>query len=83
MPRYTLSVLGLEVSFRTDADHERITKAKELIEDRYQSLAGSGNNISKEKVLICLALSLADDFMESEVKLKQLENKIGVLLEKS
>jgi cell division protein ZapA len=82
MPRYTLPILGLEISFRTDADSDRVTMAKELIEERFNSLNKSGNIVSKEKLLICLALSLADDYLQSKLDMKRLEEKIARLLAK-
>ncbi|WP_320171931.1 cell division protein ZapA [Maridesulfovibrio sp.] len=82
MPRYTLPVLGLEISFKTDADKERIEAAKDVLEERYSELARGGRDVSKEKLLTCLALSLADDYLEHSRKLETMEEKINALLEK-
>lgn len=81
MPRYNLPLVGLEISFKTDADESRIQAAKDLIEERYKSLAKNGSTISKEKLLACLALSLADDFLEESRRLRELDEKISRLLE--
>lgn len=83
MPRYTLDLLGLNVAFRTDADEDRIQAAKELLEERYRDLSGEGSGISKEKLLTCLGLSLADDLLLSEARLEALEERINKLLERS
>lgn len=83
MPRFNLPVLGLEISFNTDADSERVRAAKELVEQRYKSLTKGGSNISKEKLLTCLVLSLADDYLEENRKLERQEKKINELLNKS
>ncbi len=48
MPSYTLSVLELEVSFKAQADHERVQAAKELLEERYRELTQHGRRLSKE-----------------------------------
>jgi cell division protein ZapA len=81
MPRYNLPLVGLEISFKTDADEARIQAAKDLIEERYKSLAKNGSTISKEKLLACLALSLADDYLEESQRLGALEEKINKLLQ--
>jgi len=83
MPRYTLSVLGHDISFKTDADDDRIVAAKTLLEERFADLYRDGGLIGKEKLLLFLALSLADDFLESRAKLGRMEEKIKALLEKN
>lgn len=83
MPRYTLTLLGLEITFKTDADNGRIEAARTLIEDRFAELMRNGGNISKEKLLTFLALGLADDYLESESKLRRLEARISGMLEKT
>lgn len=83
MPRYTLTLLGLEISFKTDADDKRIEAAQAFIENKYKELVTGAGDISKEKVLIYLLLSLADDYLVAEDNLKRLEEKIGEILEKT
>ncbi|HDQ41649.1 MAG TPA: cell division protein ZapA [Desulfonatronum sp.] len=80
MPSYTISVLELDISFKTDADHVRVKAAKQIIEERFASLAAKGQNLSKEKLLTYLALGLADDFLLTCTKLGQLETKLEELL---
>lgn len=82
MPRYTLPVLGLEITFKTDADKERIEAAKDVLEERFSELSRGGKDVSKEKLLTCLALSLADDYLEYSRKIETMEEKINALLEK-
>lgn len=82
MPRYTLSLFGLEITFKTDADEVRIEAARTLLEERFGELVRSGGNISKEKLLTFLALGLADDYLESEARLRRLEDRIGGLLKR-
>lgn len=82
MPRYTLSLVGHEISFRTDADAERIEAAQALVEERYSDLCKNGNDISKEKLLTFLALSLADDYLVEKEQRARLEKKITEILEK-
>ncbi|NJB68173.1 cell division protein ZapA [Desulfobaculum xiamenense] len=82
MPSYTLSVLDLEVSFKAKADHTRVLKAKELLEERYRELTQHGRRLSKEKLLTFLALGLADDLLQSTRKLEELDGKLSGLLTK-
>ena len=83
MPRYTLTLLGLEISFKTDADNKRIEAAQAFIENKYKELVDGAGDISKERVLIYLLLSLADDYLVADEKMKRLEGKIGEILEKT
>ncbi len=82
MSRFTVNVLGLEVSFVTDAGSERVYDAREHVESQYSLLHQDGKNVSKEKLLTVLALSLADDYLQSTQKLRELEEKVNRLLEK-
>ncbi len=83
MPRYSLTILGLEITFKTDANQDRIDSALKLLEERYGEFGSSVSNVSKEKLLTCLAFSLADDYLESKSALARLEEKIENLLEQS
>lgn len=82
MPGYTLDVLGLEVSFKAEASSDRIKRAKALLESRYAELNGRGRNLSKERLLIFLALGLADDYLQNEDRLAKLDEQIATLLNK-
>lgn len=82
MPSYTLSVLDLEVSFKAQADHERVQAAKELLEDRYKELTQHGRRLSKEKLLTFLALGLADDLLQCTERLEELEERLAGIADK-
>ncbi len=41
-----------------------------------------GRNLSKEKLLLFLALSLADDFLQCNERLQELEDRLQQLLHK-
>ncbi|WP_461209647.1 cell division protein ZapA [Desulfocurvus sp. DL9XJH121] len=77
MPSYTLSVLDLDVSFKAQADHERVQAAKELLEERYRELTQHGRRLSKEKLLTFLALGLADDLLQNMRRLEELEDRLA------
>ncbi len=82
MPSYNLSILGLELSFKTDAQPERIASASELVEQRYNMLKADGKTLGKEKLLAFVALGLADDVLMSNQRLSDLESRVGKLLTK-
>lgn len=82
MPRYNLPVLGVSITIETDAGEKRVHDAKELLERLFEGLHRDGMNVSKEKLLTVLALSLADDYLQSNRKLAQLEQKLAGLVEK-
>ncbi|MEF2229433.1 MAG: cell division protein ZapA [Pseudodesulfovibrio sp.] len=83
MPRYTLNLFGLEISFKTDAESDRIEAAQAYLEQRYKELTATAGDLSKEKALTFLLLSLADDYLVGERKLARMEGKIGEILEKT
>ena len=82
MPSYSLSVLGLSVSFKAEANHDRIEEAKDLLEERFHQLGFHGRQISKEKLLTFLALGLADDLLQSNQKLSSIKERVSELLNK-
>ncbi|MHC1702253.1 MAG: cell division protein ZapA [Humidesulfovibrio sp.] len=82
MPRYTITVNGLELSFKTDADEKRIQAAQTLLEERFSELSRDGRYISREKLLTLLALGIADDFLELRQRLEGLEARMQELLER-
>ncbi len=54
-----------------------------MIEEQFRRLGGSGEKqISKEKLLIFLALGLADDLLQSNQKLEEIESRLEQLLTK-
>ena len=83
MPRYTLNLFGLEISFKTDAQSDRIEAAQAFLETKFEELRSGAGDLSKEKALTYLLLSLADDYLVGEEKRARLEEKIGEILEKT
>jgi cell division protein ZapA len=80
MPGYNVNLLGLDLSFKTDVGPDRVKKAMALIEERFQELEKRGRKLSKEKLLIYLALSLADDFLQTNERIEGLEKALTRLL---
>ena len=80
---YNLTVLGTAVSFRHSADLERVREAIALVEGRFadQKLRSHGMQ-SKDILLTVLALGLADDLLQSQKKLDNVQNRIEAMLSK-
>lgn len=78
-----LTVLGLDISFKPGADMERVQRAVRLMEERFadQKLRSRGGQ-SKDVLLTFLALGLADDLLQSKIKLDDVQNRITSLLYK-
>ena len=80
MPSYNKVILGLELSFKTDAEPDRVESAKALVEERYRLLNPGGKNLSKEKLLTFVALGLADDLMMANQRLAEMDQKLVKIL---
>ncbi len=82
MPSYNMTVMGLQVSFKAEADQKRVEDAKRLVEERYKRLSPEGKQISKEKLLLFVAMGLADDLLQSNQRLRGQEESLARLLAK-
>jgi cell division protein ZapA len=82
MPSYNLSILGQEISFRADVEESRIREAEQLIRHKFDRLNTYGTRMSNEKLLILVALSLADDYLQTNQKLLDQDTKLRDILEK-
>jgi cell division protein ZapA len=80
MRSHTLNVLGLEVSFKAEADPKRIERANALLEKRYSQLTQHRGHISKEKLLTFLALALADDILQAREEKNETKSRMERLL---
>lgn len=80
MHSHTLAVLGLELSFKAEADPRRIERARALLDERYTRLAQHGGQLSKEKLLAFLALSLADDILLMQEERSETDKRLRNLL---
>ena len=80
MRTHTLNVLGLEVSFKAEADPRRVDRARILIEERSAKLQQHGVQLSKEKLLTFMALALADDYLIAQAELESARKQMEQLL---
>lgn len=79
----TLTVLGLSIAFRPGADMERVRKAARLVEERFadQKLRFHGGQ-TKDILLTFLSLGLADDLLQSQNELADVQNRVSAVLSK-
>ncbi len=79
MASLSIRVLDTDLVFSTDASPGQVEKARKLVEDKYASLGLQNfrSAIGGEKLMLSLALSLADDLIQMNERLegliKQLE----------
>ena len=81
MAHYSFNVLGQEVSFKAEADPNRIEQARVLLEERFTKLQQHGKQLNKEKLLTFLALALADDMLQAREELRESEKKVQSILD--
>lgn len=82
MRSFNLTVLGLEVSFKAEADPKRVESAKALVEERFDRLKFHGRQLSKEKLLTFLVLGLADDLLQANRRNDEMRERIAAVLAK-
>ncbi len=82
MPSYNLEILGLTLSFKTDAEPDRVEAAKIMVEERCKLLGSGGKALGKEKLLAFVALGVADDVLMSNQRLGDVMKRAGTLLKK-
>ena len=82
MSTFEVTLLGLSMSFRTNAGPERVDAARALTEERCNRLAFHGRQLSREKMLTYVSLGLADDLLQSERQVKEMQERLEALLAK-
>ena len=80
MHSFQLNVLGMDISFRTDADSARIERAQDFVEKQYERLKNQGGQFGREKLLTLLVLGVADD-LQTQQQLDGVETRLANLLE--
>ncbi len=82
MQEYNLSLLGLDIAFRAEVEAERVQNAKQLVEERFEKLKARGERSSKELLLTFLVLGLADDLLQSNKHVGDVQERVAALLKK-
>ena len=82
MNTFEITLLDMSMSFRTDVGPERVDAARALTEERFSRLAFHGIQLSREKMLTYVLLGLADDLLQSERQVKEMQARLETLLAK-
>lgn len=80
MQNYNLDVLGLDLTFKANADPDRLEQARQTLENRFAILKQHGRHLSKEKLLTFLALALADDLIETQELQEDTEKRVQKIM---
>ena len=80
MYSHSIQVLGLPLTFKSEAEPERMARVCALIEDRFARLFNSEGSVSKEKLLVFLSLSLADDILNLQDERLRTDTKLQEFL---
>ena len=81
MESYQLDVCELKLAFRTSAGPERVERARRYVDTLYDQMKAYGGPLGKDKVLVMLLISLADDFLQLRDKHSQADDRLDKLLQ--
>ena len=82
MRTFAVTLLGVEISFWADADPQQVETARALLEERFGRFAFHGRQMSREKMLMYVALGFADDLLQSERHVGEMRERLRALFAK-
>ena len=81
MQTYNLNIFGLEVSFKTEAEPERVQKACAYAETLYEALKLHGSHLGRDRLLTILILGITDDLLQLKQQTALRVSRLKALLE--
>ncbi len=72
MHTYNVVACGLDLSFNSSADEQRVRNAIQLVQESYDGLRLHGNQLGKERLLAILAIGIADDLLQLQEERNQM-----------
>ena len=79
----TLTILGLDIAFKTGVDIDRVKEAASLLEEKFAAQkAKSRGTRSKDIILVFLALGLADELLRMKSRQDETQLRLESLLAK-
>ena len=81
MQSYHLTLCDLQVAFRTEASAQRVEKARRYVEERYSKVKAQGGQFARERLLLMLLISMADDLLELQEKSAAIDSRMAELLQ--
>ncbi len=77
MQTYNVIACGLDISFNSTADAERVRRATEFIQQSYDSLQFHGSQLGRDRLLAIIAIGIADDLLQLQKEHEKLLEKVG------
>lgn len=81
MHSYHLDLCDLQVAFRTEADPERVEKARQYVEERYGKVKAQGGQFGRDRLLVMLLIGMADDLLELQEQKSLMNTRLDELLQ--
>ena len=81
MHSYHLDLCDLQVAFRTEAAPERVEKARQYVEERYGRVKAQGGQFGRDRLLVMLLISMADDLLELQEQKSRMNSRLDELLQ--
>lgn len=81
MQTYNLNIFGLEASFKTEAEPERVQKACTYAETLYEALKLHGSHLGRDRLLTILILGITDDLLQLKQQTALRDSRLKALLE--
>ena len=81
MQTYNLNIFGLEVSFKSEAEPERVQKACTYAETLYEALKLHGSHLGRDRLLTILILGITDDLLQLKQQTALRDSRLKALLE--
>ena len=81
MHSYHLDLCDLQVAFRTEAAPERVEKARQYVEERYGKVKAQGGQFARDRLLVMLLISMADDLLELRERTSWADSRLDELLQ--
>ncbi|MGL4721974.1 MAG: cell division protein ZapA [Desulfovibrionaceae bacterium] len=82
MNTHTLTILNIEITFKTELSNNDIEKAKMMLESRAEQIYSQGKTFNKEKILLFVALGLAYNWIQANAQLSVIPGKLESILSK-
>ena len=81
MHSYHLDLCDLQVAFRTEAGPERVERARQYVEERYSRVKAKGGQFARDRLLVMLLISMADDLLELRERTSRADSRLDELLQ--
>ena len=81
MHSYHLDLCETHVAFRTEADPDRVEKAREYVEERYGKVKAQGGQYGRDRLLVMLLIGMADDLLELQEQKSRMNSRLDELLQ--